>query len=115
MFIINCLLIYGRMFNTSKYGCYKPPTSVPDLSALLLFFKTIIIGDCKTQSPFLGFNETNPSGRLFEDFVNSTPMEVVCNRNDTPTLIHYSRSGSNLDILLVSSDIKDKRRRKPEF
>ena len=38
-------------------------------------------------------------------------MEVVYNKKDSTSFIHYSGIGINLNILLVSSHIKDKKKR----
>ena len=76
--------------------CYNP--------VYINILQTILTGDCNAHSTLWRYNDTNQTGRTFEDIMNSTLMEVVYNKKNTAAVIHYSGTGTNPNILLVFSN-----------
>lgn len=67
--------------------------------------KTIVIGDFNAHSQRWGYKDKNPAGDAVEDFLCAKNLELVFNKEDHSTFIHYNGSSSNPDLLMVSTDI----------
>lgn len=69
--------------------------------------KTIVIGDFNAHSQKWGYKDRNLAGDAVEDFLGSNNLELVFDKQDKPTFLHYSGVSSNPDLLMVSTDIID--------
>ncbi|GFT13125.1 uncharacterized protein NPIL_10311 [Nephila pilipes] len=49
---------------------------------------------------------------VFEDLLNSSSHEIIFDAFDPPTYLHYNGSGSNPDLLCVSSHLSDYSKRR---
>ena len=87
------------------YSIYNPPRNIPDLSTIKTKNKAMIIGDFNGHSKRWGYKNIDATGKIIEDFLNTTTFELIYRTEDPPTFIHFSGSGSNPDLLLASSDI----------
>ena len=94
------------------YAAYNPPNNKPNLDAITTGNKTIFLGDFNAPSKTWGYISTTTIGQIFEDFLDTSNMELVYNNTDPPTYIHYSGTGTNPDLLFVSSDISSATSRK---
>lgn len=90
------------------YSVYNPPNNSPNLDHITINPNTIIMGDFNAHSRRWGYTNSNNAGKIIEDLLNSTPIEIIHNKEDPPTYIHYSGSGTNPDLLIVSSDLHSK-------
>ena len=63
------------------------------------------MGDFNAHSRRWGYTNSNAAGKTIEDLLNSTPIEIIHNKEDPPTFIHYCVSGTNPDLLFVSSNL----------
>ena len=105
--VINiCTWKSNQRFNI--YALYNPPTNKPNLDILNVDRKTVIIGDFNCPSKLCGYSTSTPPGEILEEFLSTTNLELIYKPTDTPTFLHYNDSGTNLDLLLVSSGIADK-------
>ena len=87
------------------YAVYNPPNNKPDFSFLDFTGKTILLGDFNAHSNLWGYQDTNSAGKVMEDILNSSPLELVFNVGDTHTYLHYNGTQTTPDLLLVSSNI----------
>ncbi|GFS61376.1 hypothetical protein NPIL_490561 [Nephila pilipes] len=67
------------------YALYIPPASKPNLSVLIIKQKTIVIGDMNAHSLQWGYDDSNASGREFEELLNSSSLEIIFDASDPPT------------------------------
>ena len=98
--------------NLTIYGIYSPPNNTSlNLDILNITNNTIILGDLNGASPTWGYGYTNAVGAKIEDFINSNSIELVYNKDDPATFIHYTGNSTNPDLVMVSSQLMDKTKR----
>ena len=97
--------VWKNEFHYKIYAVYSPPNNKPDFSILNFTNKTIFLGDFNGHSPIWGYTDTNASGKETEDILNTSNLQLVYNKNDTHTYLHYNETQTTPDLLLVSSDI----------
>ena len=85
------------------YRSYNPPNNITNLNSINLRTKTILIGDFNAHSKTWRYQDSNNPGKILEDFINTNTMDLIYNKNDTPTFIHHTGSNTNPDLLIVSS------------
>ena len=94
------------------YSVYSPPKNNElQLDKINVTRATIIMGDFNAASASWGYKYNNKQGKAVEDFINSNNLELLYDEHDPKTFLHYSGSGTNPDLTIVSSDIYDNSKR----
>lgn len=93
------------------YSIYNPPRNEPDLSLIEQLNKTVIIGDFNAHSKRWGYEKVDSTGKIMEEFLNTSTFELIYSKEDPSTFIHYSGAGSNPDLLFATTDIAPKIKR----
>ena len=92
------------------YNVYNPPQSTINLSDLdePQYSKTLLAGDFNGHSPLWGYQQYNRTGKVIEDFCESSNFLVMQNSESPPTLLHRAHlSLSRPDLTICSSDLEN--------
>ncbi|XP_071037675.1 uncharacterized protein [Parasteatoda tepidariorum] len=87
------------------YSLYSPPGNKPNFDVLNISKRTIIMGDFNAHTHLVGYRDENFAGKELESFIDTHRIELVYQGSDCPSYMHYNRTLSNPDVVLVSSDI----------
>jgi len=83
------------------YGVYSPPNNKNlNLDILNTMNDTIIVGDINTASITWGYGYQNHPGKTNEEYLNSNSLTLLYDPGESKTLIHYSGSTTNPDLLI---------------
>ncbi|GFT30370.1 hypothetical protein NPIL_342001 [Nephila pilipes] len=52
-----------------------------------------------------GYSDTNEAGGRVQDFLSSSTFELVYNKEDPHTYLHYNGKSFTPDLLMVSADL----------
>jgi hypothetical protein len=82
-----------------------PPQNNPALSLLDVSKRTLVVGDFNANFHDVGYKNINEAGKTMEDFILANNVEVLCEKEDPPTYLHYNGSTTNQDLSMASPDI----------
>jgi hypothetical protein len=86
------------------FGIYNPPQNNPALSLLDVTKRTLIV-DFNPHFHDVGYKNINEAGKMIEDFLSANNVELLHEKKDPPTYLHYNGSTINPDLTLASPDI----------
>lgn len=72
------------------YFIYNAPRNKIDLNLLEVTNKTIVIGDLNGHSRLWGYHDTNATGRVIEELLNTSRLELLFNK-DQRELIYITQ------------------------
>ncbi|KAG8192562.1 hypothetical protein JTE90_015197 [Oedothorax gibbosus] len=84
---------------------YSPPGNDPDFSYVNHSKHSMFIGDFNAHSPVWGYSDTNKAGRRVQDFLSSSNFELIFNKRDPHTYLHYNGRSTTPDLLMVTADL----------
>jgi len=86
------------------YGVYSPPKNKNlNLDILKTMNNTIIVGDINAASITWGYNYQNHPGKTIEKHLNSNSLTLLYDPGESKTLIHYSGSTINPDLVTADN------------
>jgi hypothetical protein len=85
------------------FGIYNPPQNNPALS-LLDVTKRTLVRDFNAHLHDVRYKNINEAGKM-EDFISANNVELLYEKDDPPTYLHYNGSTTNPDLTLASPDI----------
>jgi len=85
------------------YGVNSPPNKNLNLDILKTMNDTIIVGDINEASITWGYNYQNHPGKTIEDYLNSNSLTLLYGPHESKTLIHYSGSTTNPDLVIADN------------
>jgi hypothetical protein len=90
------------MKTTSKYLVYTVPLKT---TLLLVTKRTLIVGDFNAHFHDVGYRNINEAGKMMEDFISANNVELLYEKEDPSTYLHYNGSTINPDLTLASPHI----------
>ncbi|GFT63009.1 hypothetical protein NPIL_685061 [Nephila pilipes] len=83
----------------------SPPCNSSDFSYVNHCKHTIFVADFKAHSPIGVYSDTNEAGGRVQDFLISSTFELVYNKGDPHTDLHYNDRRFTPDLLMVTADL----------
>jgi hypothetical protein len=96
--------MFGKMKTTTSIWYIQPPQNNPALSLLDVTKRTLVVGDFNAHFHEVGYKNINEEGKTMEDFILANNVELLYEKKDTPTYLHYNGSTTNPDLTLASPD-----------
>jgi hypothetical protein len=96
------LNVWKNENHVKVFGIYNPPQNNPALSLLEVSKQTLIVGDFNAHVHDVGYRNINEAGKMMEDFILANHVELLYEKEDPPTYLHYT---TNPDLTLASPDI----------
>nr|CDS29291.1 pol protein [Hymenolepis microstoma] len=91
---------------------YNPPHNRPNFDLLSITYKTVVLGDFNIHSTKWDHKNRITAGKVIEDVLNSSRLELIYSDEDPATYLHCSGTRTTPDLLLISSDISELTQRK---
>jgi hypothetical protein len=86
------------------YGVYSPPKNNNlNLDILNTMNDTVIVGDINAASTTWGYSYQNHPGKINEEYLNSKSLTLLYYPGESKTLIHYSESTTNPDLVIADN------------
>nr|CUU00435.1 hypothetical transcript [Hymenolepis microstoma] len=105
--------MYGKVKTTSR--CMRSiihPRNRPNFDLLNISHKTIVPGNCNAHFTRWGYKSRNTAGKEIEDILNSSSLELIYSDEEPATYLHYNRTRTTPDLLLVTGHISELTQRK---
>ncbi|GFU36006.1 hypothetical protein NPIL_254471 [Nephila pilipes] len=84
---------------------YSFPYNYPEFSYVNHGKHTIFVGDFNTHSPMWCYSDINEARERVQEFLSSSTFELVNNKEDPYTYLHYNGSSYMPDLLMATADL----------
>ncbi|GFR14350.1 hypothetical protein TNCT_355711 [Trichonephila clavata] len=93
---------------------YNSPNNKPDFDSILLNWdsKSLILGYFNAPSTRWGYMATSCIGSIFENLIDSNPIDFIENEENSPTFLSYSGGVTHPNLLLTHPTFSDRAQHK---
>jgi hypothetical protein len=88
--------------NIKVFGIYNPPQNNPTLSLLDVTKRTLVVGNFNAHFHDVGYKNINEAGKTMDNFISANTVELLYEKEDPTTYLHYSGSTTSPDLTLAS-------------